>query len=403
MAESTTSPAADMTNTATIDKTKPFAAAESLAGTWLSHAILGRFPDRRTIIEGWQEHSPFASAIISVLRPGVFVELGTHRGDSYCAFCEAIALTGLATKAFAIDTWSGDDHAGTYESDILEDLRAYHDHRYGHFSKLVQARFDEAVGQFPANSIDLLHIDGLHTEEAVRYDFETYRDRLSDRAVVLFHDTQARHEDFGVYKVWRDLASKYPAFEFTHSSGLGVLMVGSQVPQELLWLCHAPESEQRLVRDVFSALGRAVRFQGRSERLWHQVDEAWQRIAQAEHERELFKTAHDEAWQRIAQAEHERELFKTAHDEAWQRIAQAEHERELFKTAHDEAWQRIHSLEEKLAILDKERREATAQKEAWQAFTLPFIRLLDFGHWVLRTGRRRPNAGQTAKHPHDNH
>jgi len=158
--------------------------------------------------------------------------------------------------------------------------------------------------------------------------------------------------------------------------------VGSQVPQELLWLCHAPESEQRLVRDVFSALGRAVRFQGRSERLWHQVDEAWQRIAQAEHERELFKTAHDEAWQRIAQAEHERELFKTA---------------------HDEAWQRIHSLEEKLAILDKERREATAQKEAWQAFTLPFIRLLDFGHWVLRTGRRRPNAGQTAKHPHDNH
>jgi hypothetical protein len=39
----------------------------------------------------WIEHVPFAMYVVDLLRPRVFVELGSHYGVSYCAFCQAIA------------------------------------------------------------------------------------------------------------------------------------------------------------------------------------------------------------------------------------------------------------------------------------------------------------------------
>ena len=50
------------------------------------------------------------------------VELGTHYGTSFLGFCQAIAARGGGTRAFAVDTWEGDEHAGHYGNEVYDQL-----------------------------------------------------------------------------------------------------------------------------------------------------------------------------------------------------------------------------------------------------------------------------------------
>jgi chromosome segregation ATPase len=184
----------------------------------------------------WAGHVPFAGWIIEELKPRVLVELGTHNGASYLGFCQAVKENALASKCFAVDTWQGDEHAGNYGEEVYAALNEINAGHYGEFSQLLRMTFDEALGYFADGSVDLLHIDGLHTYEAVRHDFETWLPKLSDRGVILFHDTMVRERKFGVWKLWAELAGKYPSFEFQHAHGLGVLLVGKQLPDSVLAL-----------------------------------------------------------------------------------------------------------------------------------------------------------------------
>src|SRR3990167_9300637 len=190
------------------------------------------WPDRIPI-SAWHEHIPFAFWLISAARPRLFVELGTHAGASYCAFCQAIDRLAVDCRAFAVDTWRGDEETGFYGEEVFEQLEAYHDQRYGRFSRLVRSTFDEALSHFDDQSIDLLHIDGVHNYDAVRQDFESWSTKLSPRAVVLFHDINVRERDFGVSRLWEEVSASRPHFTFDHGHGLGVLAVGDGVPHAL--------------------------------------------------------------------------------------------------------------------------------------------------------------------------
>jgi len=136
----------------------------------------------------WWGHVPFAHWLISQAQPSTVVELGTHNGVSYAAFCEAVLRNKLQSKCFAIDTWEGDPHAGQYGEEVHAALQEFHEPRYGAFSKLIRSTFDEALSLFSDQTIDVLHIDGLHTYEAVKHDFESWLPKVSSRGVILFHD-----------------------------------------------------------------------------------------------------------------------------------------------------------------------------------------------------------------------
>jgi hypothetical protein len=215
---------------------------------------------RAEVPSAWWTHVPFAHWLVSAMRPGVIVELGSHAGVSYSAMCEGVKRLGLDTKCYAVDTWEGDKHAGGYSNEIFDNLKQFNDAHYASFSTMLRCTFDEALNRFADNSIDLLHIDGLHTYEAVKHDFESWRCKLTAHGVVLFHDTNEHRDDFGVWKLWAELCAEgLPHFEFLHGHGLGVLAVGAQVSPAVLQLCAATGNPaETALRERFSGLGDRI-------------------------------------------------------------------------------------------------------------------------------------------------
>lgn len=212
-------------------------------------------PRRISHLSAWIEHIPFGMNLVAALRPATLVELGTHAGDSYCAFCQAASEAQVAVQCFAVDTWQGDAQAGFYGPEVLAGLRTHHDPLYGGFSRLIQSTFDEALRHFADRSVDLLHIDGLHTYEAVRHDFEAWLPKLSGSGVVLMHDINVREGDFGVARLWAELRQRYPSFEFAHGHGLGVLSMGAAPPAAIEPLLRSTAEDTAVIRAFFFELG----------------------------------------------------------------------------------------------------------------------------------------------------
>jgi glycosyltransferase involved in cell wall biosynthesis len=225
-------------------------------------------PRRLNRDSAWIAHTPFAHWLVAAATPRVLVELGTHNGVSYSAFCHAVQRAGLATRCFAVDTWEGDEHAGHYGNEVFDDFNRFHEDHFAAFSKLLRCTFDAALPYMPDGSIDILHIDGLHSYDAVRHDFVSWLPKLSDRAVVLFHDTNERARGFGVWRCFAELRERYPGFEFIHEHGLGVLAVGRNVPAEIAALCALTDAaEIGAVRERFSHLGMGWRLEAQVDRL----------------------------------------------------------------------------------------------------------------------------------------
>ncbi len=157
----------------------------------------------------------------------MIVELGTHWGEAYFTFCQAVEEQSLSCLCYAVDHWQGDEHAGLYGEEVFDEVNDYNTRYYRQFSYLLRRSFDDALPQFADDSIDLLHIDGLHTYEAVSRDFRAWLPKVKEGGIILLHDISPRHDDFGVWRLWDEIKSEFgDTFEFHHSWGLGVVAKG---------------------------------------------------------------------------------------------------------------------------------------------------------------------------------
>jgi hypothetical protein len=173
----------------------------------------------------WSGLVPSLFALIALHRPRRFVELGVHNGMSFFAACQ-MSEVFRGIECVAIDSWEGDTQAGFYSSDVFDQfrktLRSFPDQYF------IRSYFEDALPLFEDGSIDLLHIDGFHSYDAVKKDFEQWLPKMSSSGIVMFHDTNVHRPDFGVWQLWGELSRKYPSMELHHSHGLGILNVGKQ-------------------------------------------------------------------------------------------------------------------------------------------------------------------------------
>lgn len=173
----------------------------------------------------WSGHLLFGYDLVKNIKPKIIVELGAYRGHSTFSFAQAIKDNKFNTKIYAIDSWEGDKHTGNYGEEIFLAFKNSSKKFYRNIDIVtLKMLFDNATDEFEDNSIDILHIDGLHTYEAVKHDFETWLPKVkSDTGIIMFHDIAEKRKDFGVYRLWDDLKRKYSNIEFRHSHGLGVI------------------------------------------------------------------------------------------------------------------------------------------------------------------------------------
>lgn len=197
-----------------------------------------------TIIEtltqtSWSGHIPFIFCLMNYMRPRTYLELGTYHGASFFAVCQAIRDFAINCSPTAVDLWLGDEHAGKYDGDVYKSFKRTLEDRYAGIGHILRKEFTDAAADFENHTLDLIHIDGLHTYEAVKNDYEIWLPRASENGVILFHDTNVRERGFGVWKFWDEIKDNYESFNFTHTHGLGIIALGSAASNPVASLLQA--------------------------------------------------------------------------------------------------------------------------------------------------------------------
>src|SRR2546430_9435943 len=121
-------------------------------------------PERLSKESAWNEHVPFAMLLVELHRPRVIVELGTHCGVSYFAFCQAVMETGAGASCYAVDTWAGDGHTGPYGGEVFEKLKEHYK-QIKILSQLLSLNFDGGLTQVSGEAVGCLFIYRQHASE----------------------------------------------------------------------------------------------------------------------------------------------------------------------------------------------------------------------------------------------
>lgn len=131
--------------------------------------------------------------LVRAMRPAVVVEIGSARGRSTCALALACRHNRHG-KVYAIDPhtlnpWTEIGTEGITEAFLRSRLRAYGLYEW---CEVMTTTSGEAAKTW-SQKVDLLFIDGDHSFDGVRLDFESFRPWLAPGAMVVFHDTAWAH------------------------------------------------------------------------------------------------------------------------------------------------------------------------------------------------------------------
>lgn len=166
--------------------------------------------------------------LVRALRPETCVEIGSTSGWSTCHIGLALK-ENFSGRLFAIDphgptAWNDRGPVDTYPT-LRRNLRRC---GLGDFVEIVRATSEVAARGW-ARSIDFLFIDGDHSLQGVRRDWELFSPFLGEFSVAVFHDTTwERHgpnrPDMGVPHFVDELRREgYPVITIDRDCGLSLV------------------------------------------------------------------------------------------------------------------------------------------------------------------------------------
>ncbi len=164
------------------------------------------------------------------MEPAICVEIGSARGLSACYMGMALKRLGKG-KLYAIDPhaatkWNDSESVETYRT-MRSNLKAFGVEPY---VKIIRKRSADASVEW-SGPIDLLFIDGDHSYDGVKRDWELFSPHVSAFGVVVFHDTlwglgplsQRERPDMGVPLFVEELRAKgYPVITVNKHYGLSM-------------------------------------------------------------------------------------------------------------------------------------------------------------------------------------
>jgi len=202
--------------------------------------LFGRFPQLRSR-EFYVETFDFQSGLgdsawllyglARSIKPKVCVETGSARGKSACTVGLALRRNGFG-KLYAIDphsttSWNDAQSVDSFAV-INEHLRKA---GVTDFVEIVRKTSVEAARGWD-KKIDLIFIDGDHSYEGVKTDWELFLPHLSEFGVVVFHDTiwdlkpdkSIARADMGVPRFVDELrAAGYPVITIDQNFGVSLV------------------------------------------------------------------------------------------------------------------------------------------------------------------------------------
>ncbi|MBB4637319.1 class I SAM-dependent methyltransferase [Longimicrobium terrae] len=149
---------------------------------------------------------------VAELRPGVVVEIGTHRGGTLRCWAATAAADALLVS---IDLPNPAEGMGTRPDDLLAVRRALQPAQtlaeVTGDSHLPETR-DRLVEILAGQSVDFLWIDGDHSEAGVRQDWALYSGLVRPGGIAALHDIHPNPELPGnqVQPLWRELKRRHP-------------------------------------------------------------------------------------------------------------------------------------------------------------------------------------------------
>lgn len=190
------------------------------------------FSKEYSLIQPWQYQSEFLELLkhYNAIKPKMVMEIGTANGGTLFAHCK---LACDDATIISVDLPGGKFGGGypQWKTSIYKKFsKSNQSMNFIRGSSTDKNTFENVVNILNGKKLDYILIDGDHTYDGVKNDFELYKPLVKKGGLIVFHDIAVHNgSSCQVDLFWDEIKSNYEYLEFiqdkTHGKfGIGVII-----------------------------------------------------------------------------------------------------------------------------------------------------------------------------------